>query len=108
MYGKPQVFWGITGENGEVRNVVNRTSVVYYVTVVVYDDLQYGTLRSSLSKKMIYYNGSFLVCRESGGIYKQIGAFTLLIYHALSLKLSSKNIPWVLIYPILCHTSFIF
>ena len=44
---------------------------------------------------------------KSGGIYGQMDVFTVLIYHALSLKLSSKNIPWALIYPILCHTSFI-
>ena len=83
-------------------------SVVYYITMVIYDDLEYGTLRGNLSKKTIYYDSPFLVCSKSGGIYGQINGFIVLIYHALSLKLSLKNIPWILIYPILCHTSFIF
>ena len=76
--------------------------------MVIYDDLKYGTLRGNLSKKTIYYDGPFLACSKSGGIYGQMDVFTVLIYHALSLKLSLKNIPWALIYPILCHTSFIF
>ena len=58
--------------------------------------------------KMIYYDGPFLVCSKSGGINGQMDKFTVLIYHALSLKLSLKNIPWALLYPILRHTSFIF
>ena len=67
----------------------NRVSVVYYVMMVIYDDLKYGTLHGNLSKKMIYYDGPFLACNTSGGIYGQIDVFTVLIYHALSLKLSS-------------------
>ena len=76
--------------------------------MVIYDDLKYGTLCGNLSKNMIYYDGLFLVCSKSGSIYGQINESTVLIYHVLSLKLSLKNIPWALIYPILCHTSFIF
>ena len=43
---------------------------------------------------MIYYDGPFLACSKLGGIYGQIAKITVLINHALSLKLSSKNIPW--------------
>ena len=84
-----------------------QTSVVYYITMVIYDDLKYGTLHGNLSKKTIYYNGSFLACSKSGGIYGQMDESTRLIYHALLLTLSPKNIPWAF-YPILCHTSLIF
>ena len=43
------------------------TSVVYYVTMVIYNDLKYGTLRGNLSKKMIYYEGLFwLVVNQRG------------------------------------------
>ena len=76
--------------------------------MVIYDDLKYGSLDANLSNKRIYYDGPFLVCSKSGGIYGQIDEFPVLIYHGISLKLSSKNIPWALAYPVLCHTSFIF
>ena len=46
----------------------------------------------------------FWLVANQGGVYGQLEEFTVLIYHALSLKLSSKSIPWALIYPILCHT----
>ena len=88
--------------------VLQMPSVVYYVTMVIYDDLYYGTLCGNLSKKTICYDEPFLACSKSRGIYGQIGEFTVLIYHALSFKLSLKNISWALIYPILCHTSLTF
>ena len=64
--------------------------------MVIYDDLEYGTLRGNLSKKTIYYEGLFVACSKSKGIYRQIGEITVLINHDPSLKLSSKNIPWAL------------
>ena len=63
-------------------------SVIYYIAMVIYDDLKYGTLCGNLSKKTIYYDGHFFACNTSGGIYGQVDVFTVLMYHALSLKLS--------------------
>ena len=64
--------------------------------MVIYNDLNYGTLRGNLSKKMIYYEGLFLAYSKSKGTYEQIGEITVLINYDPLLKLSSKNIPWAL------------
>ena len=37
-------------------------SVVYYITMVVSDDLEFGTLCGNLSKKMIYCDDHFIAC----------------------------------------------